>query len=103
MSGYWVVRTKGTLPQVPVSHAWRGQTEDTPVQNRASHAKSVEHSQSAPSVHPGQGLEHTNLENCPKSSTPAVSLMPAGHTSRGHPSKHAYKRGYSVKLRSWPQ
>ena len=100
MSCYWVVRTKGTLPQVTDSSAWRGQTEDTPALDRASHANSVEHSQSAPSVHLGQGGKHTNLEIHPKSSTPTDTSMPAGHIFGNLKHHSAYKRGYSVKLSS---
>ncbi len=64
-------------PQPPVSRAQHRPTGETPAIYRASHANSVEHPQSAPSVHLGQGGKGSNLGIWPKSSTKpcqAVSL-----------------------------
>jgi hypothetical protein len=87
-----------TVPQLTLLRAWRGQTEVTPAMDRASHANYIEHPQSAPSVHSGQGGKHLNLENCPKSSTSPGAPMPPSHRSGNPDSNHAYKRRYSVKL-----
>jgi hypothetical protein len=86
------------IPQLTLLRARRGQTEETPAVDRASHANYIEHLQSAPSVHPGQGGKYLNLVNCPKSSTSPGTPMPPSHHSDDQDSNHAYKRRYSVKL-----
>lgn len=86
------------IPQVMFSRAWRGQSEVTPAMDRASHANYIEHLQSAPSVHPGQGGKHLNLENCPKSSTSTGTPMPPSHRTSDQETIHAYECTHSVKL-----
>ena len=86
-----------TVPQPTLLRAWRGQTEVTPAVDRASHANYIEHPQSAPSVHPGQGGKHFNLKNCPKSSTSTDMPMPPSHRAGNQDSTHAYICMDSVK------